>query len=806
MKRLIVLVFSLLFIQPVFAQWQMLNSPLATPEITKLAVAPNGYVYAQSSNRELFRSEDNGLTWSNISTLINAANNFTFGNDGKIYATSAGGIAISTDLGITWERKQLTLDGSIADIEITSNGYIVACQAYGYSTYFNGVYISTDDGNQWTKIVSGLDGEALIGLCKDLFGNLYTITEWGAIFKSTDEGYNWNLMIDLPGVADDIEIDSSNKIFAASSSSGTTSQAIFRSTDLGITWVMVNPTMTFYLFIDEQNNIYASNFNQLQISSDGGDSWVYYNNISSEIRDVAAINGKTYTGTLKGVRITEDMGNNWKLGFKYSDKFVVVNDITIFPTGEICAATSDGIYVSSNYGINWSETPITNSSNLIKQDNLGNIYCSAYNLYKSTNRGIDWDTCIVTPESIVNFFVNDSNNIVVATNSGGSGESSHTFIFKSTDEGANWNTIGSFSGYFTGIGRVYGLTENSNGSIFFSSYYWQYIPGGYVAEEDLIVRTDDNGLSWDTVLEGYFILNMYFFQDTMYLAAMNDWYGYSQNGVYKSYDNGSSLDQIKNGLNGSYAKNIISTPNNILFCATSNGIYRSLNFGELWSNLNLTGLQSIAINSIYYNDGQLFACTDNGIGVFIGELPVELTSFTASVTQNKVQLKWETATELNNNGFEIQRKLENLDWITIGFVNGKGTTTEPTSYTYFDDVSELISNRIYYRLKQIDYNGDYEFSDEIEVITIPLEYGLSQNFPNPFNPSTRIKYEIPENTNVTLEVFDVLGRLMKTLVNENKPAGRYEVEFNASELSSGLYLYKIKVGSFEQTKKMLLLK
>ena len=203
---------------------------------------------------------------------------------------------------------------------------------------------------------------------------------------------------------------------------------------------------------------------------------------------------------------------------------------------------------------------------------------------------------------------------------------------------------------------------------------------------------------------------------------------------------------------------------------------------------------------VFKNENISFIDLENGL------LPVELTSFTTSVNQNKVQLNWVTATELNNNGFEVQRKLENSDWITIGFVQGNGTTSEPTSYLYSDDVSDFISNKIYYRLKQIDYNGNYEFSDEVEVITLPLEYNLSQNYPNPFNPTTKIKYEVPENTNVTLEVFDVLGRLIKTLVNENKSAGRYEVELNASELSSGLYLYKINAGSFEQTRKILLLK
>lgn len=188
------------------------------------------------------------------------------------------------------------------------------------------------------------------------------------------------------------------------------------------------------------------------------------------------------------------------------------------------------------------------------------------------------------------------------------------------------------------------------------------------------------------------------------------------------------------------------------------------------------------------------------------ELPVELTFFTASSNQAKVQLNWQTATELNNQGFEIQRKIENTDWITIGFRTGQGTTTEPATYFYEDDISEIISSNLLYRLKQIDFNGKFEYSEEVEVITQPLDFVLYQNHPNPFNPTTNIKYEVPEHTYVKLEIFDVLGRSVRSLVNEEKPAGRYEIEFDGSSLASGLYYCRITAGDFIQTKKMMLLK
>ncbi|MEJ2105223.1 MAG: T9SS type A sorting domain-containing protein [Ignavibacteriaceae bacterium] len=201
-------------------------------------------------------------------------------------------------------------------------------------------------------------------------------------------------------------------------------------------------------------------------------------------------------------------------------------------------------------------------------------------------------------------------------------------------------------------------------------------------------------------------------------------------------------------------------------------------------------------------------------------VPVELTSFTASVLQNDkaVQLNWTTATETNNSGFEILRFAQNdKEWKTIGFIPGFGTTTEPKSYSFVDDLSLTpnLTNTLRYRLKQIDFDGSFEYSNEIEVevdIT-PKEFVLYQNYPNPFNPSTVIRFEIPgqsalggrnDNVLVTLKVYDVLGNEVVTLVNEEKQPGAYEVEFDASSLSSGIYLYKLQAGKFIQPKKMIL--
>jgi uncharacterized membrane protein len=186
-------------------------------------------------------------------------------------------------------------------------------------------------------------------------------------------------------------------------------------------------------------------------------------------------------------------------------------------------------------------------------------------------------------------------------------------------------------------------------------------------------------------------------------------------------------------------------------------------------------------------------------------VPVELSNFTASVSDKNVQLNWTTATETNNSGFEIQRRSANKDWENLAFVAGRGTRTEPSNYSYNDDLTS--SGSFSYRLKQIDFGGTFDYSDIINIEFEPVaEYSLNQNYPNPFNPSTIISFSIAQRSNVNLSIFNILGEKVATLINETKDAGNYEAEFNASNLTSGIYIYKLEAGNFQSTKKMMLLK
>jgi len=195
----------------------------------------------------------------------------------------------------------------------------------------------------------------------------------------------------------------------------------------------------------------------------------------------------------------------------------------------------------------------------------------------------------------------------------------------------------------------------------------------------------------------------------------------------------------------------------------------------------------------------------------IEELPVELTSFTASILNNSVTLNWQTATEVNNYGFEVERcemsNVKSETWEKVGFVEGHGNSNSPKDYSYTDNLLNPSFN-LNYRLKQIDTDGKFNCSEviEINIENLPKKYELSQNFPNPFNPSTVISYSLPKASDVHLEIYNMLGQEVATLVNQKQNAGRYNVEFNADNLASGIYFYSIRTEGFSSIKKMMLLK
>src|SRR5690606_2335707 len=187
-------------------------------------------------------------------------------------------------------------------------------------------------------------------------------------------------------------------------------------------------------------------------------------------------------------------------------------------------------------------------------------------------------------------------------------------------------------------------------------------------------------------------------------------------------------------------------------------------------------------------------------------LPVELNNFVAKKNSHSVELHWSTVTEINNRVFEIHRKPKKTNnWEKIGFVKGNGNSNSPKEYSFVDK-NPTGGTKFIYRLKQIDNDGTFAYSDEVEVELISDKFELYQNYPNPFNPSTNIKFSLPAASLVRIDIYNIIGEHIRTLVNSEMEAGYHNVVFDASDLSSGTYIYRISTPNFTQTKKMLLLK
>lgn len=289
-----------------------------------------------------------------------------------------------------------------------------------------------------------------------------------------------------------------------------------------------------------------------------------------------------------------------------------------------------------------------------------------------------------------------------------------------------------------------------------------------------------------------------------------------------------------------YTKNSGSVVNQQVeaFACDDNGDYLWSGNTVTMSNVSSEKLQMVSTIDVFGNCKAAWGDRRTGAqGIYAqdvnmnGQLgnpivPVELVSFTANVVNNFVQLKWTTASETNNLGFVIERKqivslqstAGSQQWEIIGNVTGNGTTTEMNSYSFNDEnVSNgkpaLMAGKYQYRLKQIDFDGSFEYSNIIEVeINFINEFALEQNYPNPFNPSTTINYTVADayyasGVQVSLRVYDILGNEIATLVNEIQNPGTYKINFDAgNSLASGVYYCKLNAGAFNKTIKMNLIK
>ena len=396
-------------------------------------------------------------------------------------------------------------------------------------------------------------------------------------------------------------------------------------------------------------------------------------------------------------------------------------------------------------------------------------------ILKTTDGGISWNYVYDFEAylflSEIKFF-DQSNGFAVGTYDDMT--NSYGVVLKTTDGGDNWLRTG-----LPQLVSLNSITYLSSNSILISGVRTDFTA--------VIYRSDDGGITWFECCA---------YSDLHIISGINSLPASGVIIVYGQYQpTGSAIPFVEATIDGglTWYYNLLSQFPNYYF--TKSDLVDEIRW-------YITGSQTAQLGFVLF--------TDNA-----GGIPVELVSFNGEFLEDHVKLCWITASELNNLGFEIERKSESEQWITIGFVEGSGTTTEIQNYSFIDDLFEVPNSILFYRLKQIDLDGTYTYSNEVKVeidVNNPDKFSLSQNYPNPFNPVTKIKFTLPvtmsevKGSLVSLKVYDVLGNEIATLVNEEKPAGEYEVEFDGTELPSGIYFYQLRAGQNVETMKMVLIK
>ena len=513
-----------------------------------------------------------------------------------------------------------------------------------------------------------------------------------------------------------------------------------------------------------------------------------------------------YAGGLdQGVWKTTNSGANWTqinnglLNTQLQAIAICKNNPQVLYAGTAFGA-NDGVYKTTNGGSSWTRVvngitePVgtlgvqalmvhPNDPNIAWVAIFGSPTNATNGLYKTTDGGANWfhiTNGIIPPiYNFLSFAMSPANPNIIYTGSSfiapsGPGPSR---IYKSTNGGANWfvssNGLPSDSTQLLAIRTM--QVSSTNPNVVIATLFMNTANGGFYLSTDAGANwtKKHNGLPSDigTLIRSSAIRPLF---DNQFYVGLD---GVDSLGVWGTTNGGNSWFDFNGGtmLNTYVIRALVFSPagNHTLFA------------GRGSTTANLGGVYEFTFSFV----------------------PVELVSFSAEVFDGNVNLSWMTTTELNNYGFQIERRnSETSEWTNIGFVNGNGNSTE-TKYYSFSDNSVPVGNYIY-RLKQMDYSGSFEYSNEIQVTILEVlnDFTLNQNYPNPFNPSTRISFSLPENSFVTLKVYDVLGNEVETLVNRELSAGSYEVEFISENVTSGVYFYNLTAGKFSKTMKMILSK
>ena len=769
-------------------------------------------------------------------------------NDAVVFSSTklmlfgnGGSVLTSTDAGVSWTAKNI--DPQNRDI------YTVAFIDHniGYVAGTGGLLMkTTDGGDTWFEQTSGV---TVVLWDADFISadTGFVIGASGTILYTTNGGGTWSPS--NYGTTTLYKIHFINSSLGFMGSASATTGRLLKTTNGGAVWTDISASVTGLAgtvrgihFNDVNIGFVSNSQGRIFKTTDGGTSWSQVYDIGSttttiyEVKFADANNGYAISATGRVLKTT-DGGNTWSLTQTAATKNLFglgIVDVHARGAAPVLVGGDVGtILISSDNGVTWNVGHTAASQDLLYRVSFlsetvgytGGGTATLGDLLKTTDGGSTWTKLPFNPgERFYSVHFLDENI-------GYAGTTGPTGLYKTTDGGQNWTPLNSNTGVSTSIIYDIKFFDSNLGFAMYSS--------GSVA------RTTDGGTSWTSVsanwgaAAGYniFIVNA----STIYLCGAGG-------RISKSLDGGASFFQLPslgtatlyylhffdadNGYIAASGGRLYRTTNGTSFTETQlpvTSIFYSIKFvnnnigwaggasgnlfytedgGTNWTESHLSIGSTQTIRDIEIAGGRLWLVGTDGMiirGYADPAIPVELASFSASVNSGKVVLNWITASELNNSGFQVERKSESSDWINLSFVPGKGTTTEVNNYVYTDDNPAAGIN--YYRLKQIDFDGTYEYSDIVEVdLNVPFNFSLEQNYPNPFNPITTINFETAQKGIVTLKVYNILGSLIETLLNEERPAGRHSINFNAGTLASGVYFYTLSSNEGTITKRMLLLK
>ncbi|MCK6604866.1 MAG: YCF48-related protein [Ignavibacteriaceae bacterium] len=691
----------------------------------------------------------------------------------------------------------------------------------GYISGSNGVILkTTDGGNSWSILSQSLVTTTISDIWSLDNQIVITSTQTGNVLRSSDGGATWASVSTGAGFVGFAVAGNSTMILT-----GGGNGRVRKSTDLGLTWTAANTGIAASAIIYDieitENYIHVTGTGRTVYSStNSGSNWssrLIISELSHNILKLAASpSGDTIltVGNLGGNYALFGL-NSTPAAFSSYQTLIAMEDVymsgiskKIIFTGGYSFNPPHNLYMTHNGGVTWDKKQVTVNTGAILRslDMLDSTFGYAGGtpgtLLRTTDGGQTWDSIPTQGLPLnanfekIDFVSRDTGWVFISNSSQADG-----FVFRTNNGGVNWTR------------------QVPEGSLINSPTYAGYMfnsDSGLISNNAGISRTTNGGADWFTTTPGSaFNSTFYDFQ----ILPNGIGYGGGTNGkVIKTSDFGRTWHALSPSFsNLTFYTLEVPDPDNVFLFGQYGQVLHTTDGGTNWNSYRVGNLTSINASASYRDPAtgntEVIICGAGGMVMKLAYnlVPVELTSFTAELSGNDVTLNWSTATELNNMGFEIQRKSNFEEWSIIGFIAGNGTNPASASFSFTDP--GVTPGRHSYRLRQVDFDGSFSYSSIAEVVTaMPGDYLLSENYPNPFNPATRIAYNLPSPAELNILVFNVTGELITKLFSGKQEAGFHEISFDAGNLPSGLYLLffdanELEGGrSFTEIRKMMLLR